>query len=246
VLWNLLKNAIKFTPAGGRIVVLSSNPHAGIFRVEVCDSGRGIEPDALERIFGAFEQGQPQVLARFGGLGLGLAIAKTFVERHGGTIRAASAGPGKGTQIIIELPLSDTPVFAPALLDEAPTAASAKRTVRVLLVDDHADTLTTLTRLLTRRGHTVTAVATAAAAREEFARAEFDVIISDVGLPDASGLELIADLRHIRHTPAIALSGYGMDADLLSSKAAGFQEHLTKPIDFERLARTVQQVIGQA
>ncbi len=109
------------------------------------------------------------------------------------------------------------------------------------MVEDHADTLTTLTRLLTRRGHRVTPAATAAAAVREFGAGEFDLIISDLGLPDRTGFELMAELRALRPTPAIALSGYGMDADILSSKAAGFDEHLTKPIDFDLLLRTVQR-----
>lgn len=246
VLWNLMKNAIKFTPHGGRIAVRTSNPREDIVRIEVRDSGRGIEEGSLQRIFGAFEQGQPQVLARFGGLGLGLAIAKTFVERHGGTIRAESAGLGQGAQMVVELPLSDTPVFTPAPTAAASAEMSPREHGRILLVDDHEDTLATLGRLLTRRGHHITPVATAAAARQAFAQEEFDVIVSDLGLPDASGLELLADLRAVRFTPAIALSGYGMDADLLSTKAAGFQEHLTKPIDFERLLRAIQQVLNPA
>lgn len=244
VLWNVMKNAIKFTPHGGRITVRTSNPREDSIRLEVIDSGHGIEAESLERIFGAFEQGQPQILARFGGLGLGLAISKTFVERHGGTIRAHSAGLGLGAQMIVELPLSETPIFAPQPSADTAADLPLREHGRILLVDDHEDTLATLGRLLTRRGHQVTPVGTAAAARQAFTEGAFDIIISDLGLPDATGLELLAQLRGVRFTPAIALSGYGMDADLISSKSAGFQEHLTKPIDFERLLRAIQQVLN--
>jgi CheY-like chemotaxis protein len=244
VLWNVLKNSIKFTASEGRIWIRTSNPAEGIVRVTLRDTGRGIEPEALERIFGAFEQGQPQILARYGGLGLGLAISKTFVERHGGTIVARSEGLDKGAEFIIDLPLSADaaiPVESakPALPVEGEVAA------RILLIDDHADTLSTLSRLLSKKGHTVVGAGSGEAARREFAAGQFDVIVSDLGLPDCSGLELMTEFRAQRSTPAIALSGYGMESDVRNCAAAGFNDHLTKPIDFGQLLQTVQRLVAR-
>lgn len=240
VLWNVLKNAIKFTGQEGRISIQTSNPAPGSLRVAIRDSGRGIEAEALERIFGAFEQGQPQVLARYGGLGLGLAISKMFVERHGGTIVARSEGLEKGAEFVIDLPLSTeappvkTPIPAPSTVNEVKA--------RILLIEDHADTLNALSRLLERKGHSVTSAENGAVARQIFGAEEFDVIISDLGLPDCSGLELITEFRTQRNTPAIALSGYGMESDVRNCIAAGFNDHLTKPIDFGRLLQAVNRL----
>jgi CheY-like chemotaxis protein len=127
-----------------------------------------------------------------------------------------------------------------------PRRPASSKPARILLVEDHLDSLVTLTRLLTRRGHTVTPVGTGATARTELANYTFDIIISDLGLPDCSGLELIAEMRKLHSTPAIALSGYGMDTDVLSSMAAGFNEHLTKPIDIELLLRTLDRLVSPA
>jgi signal transduction histidine kinase/CheY-like chemotaxis protein len=244
VLWNVLKNAVKFTPNFGSISLSTSIHDEKFFRIVIQDNGIGIEPDLLTRIFGAFDQGRPQVLARFGGLGLGLAIARTFVERHGGTIVASSKGPGCGAAFTIDLPLSAALCFHPAQSSAAPSQGANTIPSRILLVEDHADTRETLTRLLTRKGHMITAAPTCAAARAAFQRESFDLIISDLGLPDCTGFALVADLHTIRNTPAIALSGYGMENDILKSKAAGFSEHLTKPIDFEQLVRTVDRLVS--
>jgi signal transduction histidine kinase/CheY-like chemotaxis protein len=245
VLWNVLKNAIKFTPSDGRITISTSNPASALLRIGVRDTGRGIDAGALERIFGAFEQGQPQVLARFGGLGLGLAIAKSFVNRHGGKISATSPGLGQGAEIAIELPISETGVLSPDVSFIPPDQpAMSDQAARILLVEDHIDTLNTLARLLARRGHEVITASTANAALQLCSGGgDFNLIISDLGLPDSTGQDLLRRLRAVRpHTPAIALSGYGMDADVTSSKAAGFDEHLTKPIDFALLLRTVNHL----
>jgi CheY-like chemotaxis protein len=244
VMWNVLKNAIKFTPNYGSISLLTRLIDETLLRIIVRDSGIGIEPELLNRIFGAFDQGRPQVLARFGGLGLGLAIARTFVERHGGTILATSKGPGYGSEFTIELPLSGALSLqpGPSVLEPSQQASLPSR---ILLVEDHADTRETLTRLLARKGHLITAAPTCAAARAAFQRESFDLIISDLGLPDCTGFALIADLHTIRDTPAIALSGYGMENDILKSKAAGFSEHLTKPIDFDQLVRSVDRLVAK-
>jgi CheY-like chemotaxis protein/anti-sigma regulatory factor (Ser/Thr protein kinase) len=228
VLWNVLKNAIKFTPAKGSILIRTS-PVGQKLRVEIVDTGLGIEPASIERIFSAFDQGQDHPAAHFGGLGLGLSIARMFVELHHGSISASSPGLGKGATIAIEIPLCD-----------APATPSSRR---ILLVEDHVDTLGALSRLLTRRGFEVTPAANAGEAIAAAERNTFDLLISDLGLPEFSGIELVAKIHAIQRVPAIALSGYGMESDLAESKGAGFQLHLTKPVDFEQLMIAVDSLL---
>lgn len=246
VLWNVLKNAIKFTPELGKISIRTSNPTPANIRIVIRDNGLGIEPQSLSTIFGAFEQGRPQILARFGGLGLGLSISKTFVEKHGGTIVAASDGLGSGAVITIELPVSHLSQSAQA---SSKATNSPKPTPtdtpsgHILLVEDHIDTIEALSRLLIRKGHAVTKATSCAEARAVLADNNFDLIISDLGLPDSSGLQLISDIRMSCSTPAIALSGYGMDTDIVNSRVSGFNAHLTKPIDFENLISVVNRLL---
>ena len=241
VLWNVLRNATKFTPADGQISIETAVVEDRL-RITVTDSGRGIDPATLEIIFRAFEQGPAHTSARFGGLGLGLAIARMFVELHDGTISAASEGESRGACFTVELPLAAE--SAPVPLAPAPAPASTERERgRILLVDDHADTLAALTRLLGRRGFEVTPASSAAQARELASRQPFDLLISDLGLPDCSGHELLRDLRQSHNFPAIALSGYGMETDYEDSIQAGFQAHLTKPVDFAALVSLIQGVL---
>ncbi len=247
VLWNVLKNAIKFTPADGEIHIRTSDV-AGALRIEVVDNGRGIEAGAIERIFRAFDQGQPHLAAHYGGLGLGLSIARMFIDLHRGKIFAASAGLGHGATITIELPVIDPPApSAAALAQPRPSApAGGSNTGRILLVDDHVDTLQTMAKLLRRRGYEVVTAGSGAEAMTAAHGAAFDLLISDLGLPDCSGLQLVQRVRSVQPLPAIALSGYGMEQDVAESKQAGFQRHLTKPVDFEELARAIQGLLGQA
>lgn len=243
VLWNVLKNAIKFTPLGGNISI-RTQVIADRLRVEVIDSGLGIEPESLERIFNAFDQGQKHLAAHFGGLGLGLSIARMFVDLHQGTIAAFSAGRGMGATITIEIPLFAGPLPTPKAQPPSgtPTPVSG---ARILLVDDHADTLHTLSRLLERRGFKVTACSSCAAAISLAKKNTFDLLISDLGLPDCSGLELVVKIVAIQKLPAIALSGYGMESDLADSKAAGFQVHIIKPVDFTFLVTAISELLGR-
>jgi len=240
-LWNVLKNAIKFTPEHGFIEIKTRN-FGEMLRIEVTDTGRGIEASAIEQIFTAFEQGPSVVATHFGGLGLGLSIARMFVDQHGGRISAISPGVGRGATIRIDLPLIDA---ATVREKSAPLAgpATVNASGRILLVDDHADTLNNLARLLRRRGYEIAVAADGAQANEAVRRETFDLFVSDLGLPDVSGHQLLSSLREVQDCPAIALSGYGMESDVASSKAAGFQEHLTKPIDINLLAQTIEQLL---
>ena len=255
VFWNLLHNAVKFTPEGGTITVRSwqeGGPEelAGWLVVEVADTGMGIEPDTLEHIFEAFDQGQPDTTRRFGGLGLGLAISKAIVEMHGGSLAAASSGRDQGATFTVRLPLpgSHLPLPAPSQ-PTAPAAAtessSSSRSLHLLLVEDHADTAEAMADLLRGLGYDVTVANSVAAglAAAEAARADgIDLVVSDLGLPDGSGLDLMRELSSRYGLRGIALSGYGMEEDLRNSRAAGFERHLTKPVSLQDLEAALREL----
>jgi two-component system CheB/CheR fusion protein len=248
VFWNLLENAVKFTPRGGRIDVRSRHEDGGLLAVEVADTGIGIEPELLPRIFDAFEQGQRS--QRYGGLGLGLAISKSIVEMHGGTLTAASAGTDRGATFTVRLPRAPAgapaaapgPPVAPAAMEPAPGPA-AEYPLRLLLVEDHADTAEAMADLLRDRGHEVTVArcVTDALARAGASGATggFDLVVSDLGLPDGSGLELMRELAGLYGLPGIALSGYGTEEDVRRSLEAGFARHLTKPVNIHALEAAI-------
>jgi signal transduction histidine kinase len=249
VFWNLIRNAVKFTPRHGKIALHSSNPQDIWFRLEIIDNGIGIIPDALSRIFDPFEQAGG---AGFGGLGLGLTISKAIVELHGGRIFASSAGPDLGAMFIIELPnvvLRSTECPAPKMDVTTPTPNLSKTVAalrRILLVDDHADSVRPMQLFLEAIGYQVIAATSVGSALRIALQEEFDLLVSDIGLPDGSGENLIRQLRDRGHKlPSIALSGHGMKVDIERSLAAGFQVHLTKPVSPQRLQATIDQLISQ-
>ena len=247
VFWNLIKNSVKFTEEGGRISLATSNPQPGQIAIDVSDTGIGIEADKLPRIFNAFEQGQSSITRKFGGLGLGLAISKAMVLAHGGTITASSPGPNQGTKFTVRV----STIAEPAMLDgESPrngaepvSAPPLGHTPHLLVVDDHEDTCIGLKLILERRGYDITVAYTADQAVEKARSEKFDLLISDIGLPDRSGYELMQEMRS-RGVPGIALSGFGMESDVNRARDAGFSEHLTKPINFERLEEVIQQLLS--
>jgi two-component system CheB/CheR fusion protein len=239
VFWNLLENAIKFTPRGGEIRIRSGHEEGGLLAVEVSDTGLGIEPELLPRIFDAFEQGQRS--QGYGGLGLGLAISKSIVEMHGGTLTAESAGTGRGCTFTVRLPRAPADAQAPAPAPP-PTAAVARHPLRLLLVEDHVDTAEAMADLLRDRGHEVTVagcVAEALACVDASGCGGFDLVVSDLGLPDGSGLDLMRELVGRYRLPGIALSGYGTDEDIRRSREAGFARHLTKPVNIQTLEAAI-------
>jgi PAS domain S-box-containing protein len=245
VLWNVLRNATKFTPEGGSVTVSTSRLAPDRCEVRVRDTGIGIEPAALSRIFDAFEQADAGISRQFGGLGLGLAISKALVELHEGTIRAESTGPGRGATFLIELP-SGAPPPVSATPPSSPPQTAPQEHPRLLLVEDHVDTSAALSRLLRRAGYQVTVagdVATALAAAE---REPFDVLVSDLGLPDGTGNDLMRRLREKRPVRGIAMSGFGMDEDQRCSREAGFAEHLVKPIDLPKLEEAIRRVMRKS
>jgi PAS domain S-box-containing protein len=238
VLWNLIKNSAKFTPEHGDIhVAVSAAPEQRV-RIEVRDSGIGMSADVLPRIFDAFEQGDATITRQFGGMGLGLAISKALVEMHGGSITATSEGEQRGSTFIVELP-AVVPETQPARADGKTAAGNGS--IRILVVEDHADTATVLARLLARCGHTVTTVSNAAAALELAAKEKFDVLVSDIGLPDATGYDLMRQIAARFPIKGIAMSGYGMDEDLRKSREAGFSDHIVKPVNLAQLEQAIHR-----
>ncbi|PYI87519.1 MAG: hypothetical protein DMF03_13230 [Verrucomicrobia bacterium] len=236
IFWNLIKNAVKFTPAGGKLSVRTSNGSTGEFCVEVEDSGRGIDPELLPRVFNAFEQGER---AHLGGLGLGLAISKALVDAHHGRISAESAGRNQGAKFTVAFPLSKASESDHATAPPAPS--SVRKTKRILLVEDHEDTNRSLTTLLRQRGYQVDPAYDLRTALQLAADREFDVLISDIGLPDGSGIDLMSSLNHRRPLFGIALTGFGMEEDIRRSYEVGFSHHLVKPIDLNKLDSLIQQ-----
>ncbi|MBE2283861.1 MAG: response regulator [Prosthecobacter sp.] len=245
VLWNVLKNSIKFARDKGPIRVSTRKLPAGLGEVRVQDQGIGISAAALPRIFDAFEQGGANITRQFGGLGLGLAISRAIIDRHEGSIRAESDGLGHGATFIIEIPACDADPAAEQG-DALPEARPHDRRLRLLVVEDHADTLRTLTRLLTRAGFDVLGVSNVKRAVEVATTERFDLVLSDLGLPDGSGYEVMRRVRSLRDVPGIAMSGYGMDNDLQRSREAGFSEHLTKPVEFAALRRAIVRLASGA
>jgi len=254
VFWNVLRNAAKFTPRGGRVTVRASLAgDRDCVRIRVEDTGIGMTADELGRAFEAFVQGDhanPGATHRFGGLGLGLAISRTLVELHHGSIVAESAGPGCGSAFSIELPVLAASVEA-ALRGSA-TATLAKdnpaNALNILLVEDHASTRMALDRLLAARGHRVSLAGRVAEARDVASTKRFDVLITDIGLPDGSGYELLDQLKDGNEFLAVALTGYGMEDDVQRSREAGFFAHLTKPLratDLDAVLNAVSAELGR-
>ena len=251
VFWNVLKNAVKFTPAGGQVSVTLRVPaNAGEVVVEIADTGIGITGEELARVFDAFSQGDHasgRGSHRFGGLGLGLAISQRVVELHGGRIAAESAGRGRGALFRICLPLAAhdrgaTATPAPSATPFAPPQPGHPPAGRLLLVEDHAATRAALELLLRRRNYAVQSAATAAEALALAESKPFDLVLSDIGLPDGNGYALMSELRQRHGLQGIALTGYGMEADLARSESAGFVLHLTKPVRMEALDKALAQL----
>jgi len=248
ILWNLLKNAVKFTPVGGAITVRTANPTSAIIELVVQDTGVGIEPGLLPRLFNAFEQGGRDVTRQFGGLGLGLVISKGLVDLHGGTLSAHSAGRNQGATFTLTLPTVHARTHSEPDRPLVSLRSIASKQ-RVLLVEDHPDTARVMTTLLVKYGFEVTLAGSVHEAFEASQAGAFDLLISDIGLPDGSGLDLLPKITAIRPMKAIALSGFGMEDDVRKSKEAGFLAHLTKPVDlrvFEQILRDMLTEVKMA
>ena len=242
VFWNLIKNSAKFTPDGGRLEISTRNNQDHQIVIDITDNGVGIDPKVMPRIFDAFEQGGGVITSKFGGLGLGLAISKRVVDLHHGTIEARSAGPGCGATFTVTLNAMETSLLeGPVLFLES--EPDPIKHVQVLLVEDHLDTAHVLGRILKNAGFDVSHAANVAEARALAAGRRFDLLISDVGLPDGSGLDLMKALRDAQGLRGIALSGFGTEEDVAASQEAGFAAHLTKPVDWERLRSEIERLV---
>ncbi|HBL27835.1 MAG TPA: hypothetical protein DD490_13435 [Acidobacteria bacterium] len=237
-LWKLLDNAVKFSPDGGTVEVRTSDLERGRVRIDVTDHGIGIPPEVLPRLFQPFERGA--LSTHFSGLGLGLAIAKALIDLHGGSLSATSAGPGTGATFTAVLGTVPLPVRQQAKSPARP--ASAPRPLRLLVVEDHAATLEVLTTLLQIARHQVKTATDLATARRLAESHVFDLVLSDLGLPDGSGLDLMIELRDRYGLEGIAVTGYGMEDDLRRTREAGFREHLVKPVTLEQVTSAIARV----
>lgn len=242
VLWNIIRNAAKFTPRGGRIVIRTSSDD-GIFTLACSDSGIGIAREALPRIFRPFEQADAEVAKGYGGLGLGLAIAQGLMHQHGGQIAATSDGRGTGSTFSITLPSANgapAPVLQHA--SAAPVADGGRK--RVLLVEDNEDAAMALAMCLEEYGYVVHHVATCADALRTARSQPFDAVLTDLGLPDGSGIDVGRALS--KDLPVVALSGYGREQDRQRSAEAGFAAHLVKPADPAEVHAKLTEVLSGA
>lgn len=240
VVWNLLSNAIKFTPAGGQITIALARSDENSAMLEMSDSGQGIASHFVANVFEAFRQADSSSTRKTGGLGLGLAIVRHIVEMHGGRVSAHSAGEGQGATFRVWMPLLSAPI-RPTVSETAPgdgdfTGANSLRGARILLIDDEADTRETLSRLLESYGARVRVAASAAQALKTLDVFTPQLAISDIGMPDVDGYELLGQLRaRLPELPAIALTAYTAPADIERAKAAGFQNHIAKPVEASEL-----------
>ena len=242
VLWNLLKNAVKFTPTGGSVSIRTSNPDHRLV-VEVRDTGIGIEPAHLSTIFNAFEQGEDAITRRFGGLGLGLAISRSIAEGHGGDLTATSGGRDLGSTFTLSLPTVVGSAPGEDELAPAPEPGTEPEATirRILFVEDDAMTARIMAKLLRQNGYLVT-TANSVTGALEIPPDDYDMVVSDIGLPDGSGLDLMRSIQSRHDVPGIALTGYGMEDDIRKSREAGFTAHLTKPLDFAKLDAMIRKV----
>jgi CheY-like chemotaxis protein len=257
VVLNLLTNAVKFTPEGGRVEVRLERTGSQV-QLKVSDTGQGIGKDFLPHVFDRFRQADSSTTRESGGLGLGLAIVRHLVELHGGTVRAESSGEGQGATFIVELPItahraeeSNSRRSLQRLKDgDGFECAGALAGLRVLVVDDEQDTRELLAFMLEQCGAMVTIVASARAALDAIAQSKPDVLLSDIGMSGEDGYKLISRVRSLDHKqggniPAVALTAYATEEDRARAFSAGFQVHMAKPIEPTQLIAVVSHLAGR-
>ena len=244
VLWNVLKNAAKFTESGGNVSIATSNDEERNIVITVVDTGIGMAPETMSRLFTPFEQGEQLISRRYGGLGLGMAISSALVELLGGSLAAFSEGLGKGSTFTITFPAKAAEQVKPKPT-ELTKRVRAGAGVKILLIEDHTDTSLALTRLLKRQGYEVSTADSVASGIAAERHEKFNLLLCDIGLPDGTGFQLIEEVRKHSRTPALALSGFGMEEDVAKSRLAGFEGHLTKPVNFQKLEAAIWQLTSK-
>ena len=240
VLWNILRNAIKFTDDGGSITVATSDDAENNIEIAITDTGIGMSEETMSKLFIPFEQANSSRSPRYGGLGLGMAISSALVQLLKGELRVESRGLGRGSTFTVRFPTIDS---APERWEPDDRLGNPKETVRILLVEDHADTARALSRLLQNRGFQINNVGSVTAALDCVAKGEFDLLLCDLGLPDGTGMDVVQMMRTTRDTPAIALTGFGMQQDVDRARQAGFDAHLTKPVNLQKLESTIWELL---
>ncbi len=246
IAWNILNNAVKFTPAGGKIQI-SLNSERNDAVLVIADTGQGIDSGFLPHVFEMFRQADGSNRRRHGGLGIGLALVRQLVQLHGGTISAESDGPGRGSRFTVRLPLlRERASLAPPVVGSAVgTELNVLAGKRFLIVDDSEDTIAMLEELLTISGARVRTATSGAEALRIAAAGEFDVVLSDISMPEMDGYEFLQRLRQIegkQHVPVLAITGFGRRGDVERARAAGFYAHLTKPLNLQALADVLRQL----
>jgi CheY-like chemotaxis protein len=258
VVWNMLSNAIKFTPKGGKVEVALERVNSHV-EIVVSDTGQGIAPEFLPHVFDRFRQAETSASRRHGGMGIGLSIAKQLVEMHGGSVRAKSPGPGRGATFVVALPLSVSAQDEQELGRTHPKVASSQRApcddvdlsgVRVLVVDDEPDARLLIARILQTCNADVTTAASMEEALEAIRGAPPHVLVSDLGMPGHDGFELIQAVRALPAesggtTPAAALSAFARSEDRRRAMLAGFQTHVAKPVEADELIAVVASLAGR-
>jgi PAS domain S-box-containing protein len=241
VFWNILKNAATHTSSGGRIIIRSFNDGPNIC-ISFRDTGIGMSSETIQMLFKPFEGRNRE---NSNGLGLGLSISRALIVQQGGDITASSEGSGLGSEFRVTLPTvgppADETLTVPLVVTKP---AMARRRMRILLVEDHSDSATVMARGLSQLGYQVDIAGTVSAAVDLFQNEQYDLVLSDLGLPDGSGMDLLRKLREIREVPAIALTGYGMEEDIVQTQSLGFLRHLTKPVSYQNLQDALDQLPG--
>jgi PAS domain S-box-containing protein len=243
VFWNIIKNAAAFTPKEGRIDIRTFNIASSVC-IAFKDTGVGMSPETIQNLFRPFLGKAPANSPRSEGLGLGLAISQALIVEQGGEITARSEGIGAGSEFVVRLPLAQAapePVALPTALT-APVEALT-RPMRILLVEDHADSAKVLSKILSRLGYEVDTAGTSGSALDFYRSNQYDLVLSDIGLPDGSGIELVQKMKGIKEVPAIALSGFGTEEDILRAQQTGYLHHLTKPVDIQQLQAAIQRFV---
>ena len=240
VFWNLINNAAKFTGPGGKIDIHTSNDGHDHFIFAIVDSGIGIEAERRDMLFKPFEQGGQTITRQFGGLGLGLAVSKHLVDLHDGAISVESRGRSFGATFKVMLDVVKDRVGDSGVRAKLPHKPA--KSLRILIVEDHGDTRRTLSRLLTHFGHEISVADCTKSAMAIVQSKMFDVVLSDIGLPDGSGYDVITHAKQKQSLKGVALTGFGMDEDIRRSREAGFDFHLTKPVDFHELRSVLGQI----